>query len=161
MAKVNPMHSNMLACYPYVIKRLQTIDSIKKVAEAGELNFLLNKKQRPDDNTLYVILYDHPPTETNNANKEQFIELDFIFVLVKRYFKNKIDYLEVGKTLTEIMHAMQGFEPLDDNGCYLVTEPFKQAKPLPIRFEDGYVFFSTRFIAEVAIINHDNCNQQF
>ncbi len=159
MAKTNnPMHNNIFACYPYVIERLQTVQSIKKVAESQELSRLIDRKQRPDDDTVYVFLHGFTPTEPNNANKAQFIQLDFSFVLVKRNYGTTSEIESVGKILTEVMQVMQGFEPMDCDGNCLVTEPFKQAKPLPIRYEDGYAFFSTRFLTEVVIID-DDCNE--
>ncbi len=154
------MHSNILACYPKIIERLQSVQGIKKVAEAQELSLLSGKKQRPDDSTLYVVFDGFTPTNPNNANKEQFIELGFSLILAKRNYKFSTETDNIGQTLTAIMHAMQGFEPIDCNGCYLVTEPFKQAKPLPVRYEDGYAFFSTRFLTQVAIIS-DCHNEEY
>ncbi len=154
MAKVNPMHSNILACYPYIIERLKTVKGIKKVAEAQELSLLSSKKQRPDDGNLYVVFDGFSPTNSNNANKEQFIQLGFSLILVKRNYKFNTETDNIGQTLTEIMQVMQGFDPVDCENNNLVTEPFKQAKPLPIRYEDGYAFFSTRFLTEVAVIPH-------
>ncbi len=154
MTKINPMHTNMLACYPAIIERLQTVKGIKKVAEAQELSLLSGKKQRPDDGSLYVVFDGFSPTNPNNANKEQFIELGFSLILAKRNYKFSTETDNIGQTLTAIMHAMQGFDPVDCHGNNLVTEPFKQAKPLSIRYEDGYAFFSTRFTTQVAVIPH-------
>ena len=37
-----PMHSNLLAVYPHILERMNTVPGVKSVREVGDLNHLLN-----------------------------------------------------------------------------------------------------------------------
>lgn len=155
MANVPAWNDNALACYPYVIERLKTVPQVKRVLEAADFAAIsgTQRKQVPLDGAVYLILDGYTPTASNGNKREQLIEIGFSVILTKQQFTPNPATDGVGQTLTAISKALQGFDPSDEQGRALVTEPFESRAALPIQYEDGFAFFPLRFIAEVAILS--------
>lgn len=155
MANAPAWNDNALACYPYIIERLQSVKQVKRVFEAADFAAIsgAGRKQVPSDGAVYLILDGYTPTASNANSKEQLIEIGFSVILTKQQFTPTPATNGVGQTLTAISKAMQGFDPSDEQGRALVTEPFSHRSPLPIQYEDGFAFFPLRFTAEVAILS--------
>lgn len=147
--------TDALACYPYLLEHLRGIPQVKRVFEATEFAAISGSKRTkiPLDGAVYVVLDGYTPTASNNKGKEQLIEIGFSIILTKQHVTPNAATDSVGKMLTAISKAMQGFDPKDERGRALVTYPFEHRKALSIRYEDGFAFFPTRFTAEVAIIS--------
>lgn len=149
----NPMHGNMLACYPAVIERLQKIDGIKAVREVQDLQDILTAKRNiaPIDGAVYVV-FDGMTPQTTAGNK-QFLseEISFSFILVKQTYRHEQDLSAIGTTLTAIKTAFQGFAPQTADGHFLTASAFSQRAAMPIEYVDGFAFFPIRFITTVAI----------
>lgn len=151
--KLPAWRNNILACYPAILKRLEQVTQVKKVLEAQDFSAISSeRKQRPLDGAVYVILDGFTPTSTNDNNREQTIEIGFSFILTKTNYTPRPQTDGVGETLTAITKALQGFDPMDNQGRALTTSPFRQQNALPIRYEDGFAYFPLRFTAEVAVI---------
>ena len=148
-------NDNALACYPYILERLESVMQVKRVLEAADFAAIsgAQRKQVPLDGAVYLILDGYTPTSSNAKGKEQLIEIGFSVILTKQQFTPNPATDGVGQTLTAISKALQGFDPSDSQGRALVTEPFTHRPPLPIQYEDGFAFFPLRFTAEVAILS--------
>ena len=155
MANVPAWNNNALACYPYVLARLEQVSQVKRVLEAADFAAIsgAQRKQVPLDGAVYLILDGYTPTNSNANSREQLIEIGFSVILTKQQFTPNPATDGVGQTLTAISKAMQGFDPSDSQGRALVTEPFESRAALPIQYEDGFAFFPLRFTAEVAILS--------
>ena len=155
MANVPAWNDNALACYPYVLERLREVSQVKRVLEAADFAAIsgAQRKQVPLDGAVYLILDGYTPTSTNGKGREQLIEIGFSVILTKQQFTPNPAADDVGKTLTAISKALQGFDPSDEQGRALVTAAFESRTPLPIQYEDGFAFFPLRFTTEVAIIS--------
>ena len=155
MANVPAWNDNALACYPYVLARLKQISQVKIVQEAAEFVEIsgADRKKVPLDGAVYLVLDGYTPTDSNANSKEQLIEIGFSVILTKQHITPNPNTDDVGKTLTAISKALQGFDPSDAQGRALVTEPFKSRPALPIQYEKGFAFFPLRFICEVAILS--------
>lgn len=144
---------NILACYPVLLNRLQSVTGVKKVLEATDLNALTGeRRQRPLDGGVYVIFDGLTPKADNNHRREQVVEIGFSIILVKTNVTPKPATDGIGETLTAIAKALQGFEPMDGSGDMLTLTPLQQTRALPIQYEDGFAYFPLRFVADVAII---------
>lgn len=144
---------NFLACYPVVLERLAAVAGVKAVLEAKDLDMLVGeRRQRPIDGAVYVILDGFSPKAENNKRSEQVLEVGFSVILTKTNVRLKPETHGVGETLTALAKALQGFEPKDDLGKPLTLSPFKQTKALPIRYENGFAFFALRYVTDVAIV---------
>ena len=147
-------HDNILACYPALLARIESVPGVKKVYEAQEMGALGDDRVvMPVDGAVYVILDGFTPTTTASA-REQTIEVGFSVILAKRvYNPNRNPYREdgLGETYTAIARALQGFDPQDADGRALTTKPFTQRSALPIAYRDGYALFPLRFSTAVAI----------
>ena len=154
MANATPAwRNNILACYPAILKRLEQVTQVKKVLEAQDFSAISSeRRQRPLDGAVYVILDGFTPTSTNDNNRGQTIEIGFSIILTKTNYTPRPQTDGVGETLTAIAKALQGFDPSDESERALTTTPFKQRTALPIRYEDGFAFFPLRFTAEIAVI---------
>lgn len=155
-------HDNYLACYPYLIAQLEALKPfVKSVQEAKELEDVtdIKTKKTPLDGAVYVVLDSFTPTTANAKGSEQDIELGFTIMLAKRNYTpdpaGGAD--DVGKSLTRICRALQGFEPETADGRALTMTPFVQRKPMSIRYRKGFAFFPLRFTTVVAVISD---NQQ-
>ena len=155
MANVPAWNDNALACYPYVLERLREVSQVKRVLEAADFAAIsgAQRKQVPLDGAVYLILDGYTPTASNGKGREQLIEIGFSVILTKQQFTPNPASDDVGKTLTALSKALQGFDPSDAQGRALVTNPFESRPPLPIQYEDGFAFFPLRFTAEVAILS--------
>jgi hypothetical protein len=155
MANVPAWNDNALACYPYVLERLREVSQVKRVLEAADFAAIsgAQRKQVPLDGAVYLILDGYTPTASNGKGREQLIEIGFSVILTKQQFTPNPASDDVGKTLTALSKALQGFDPSDAQGRALVTDPFESRPPLPIQYEDGFAFFPLRFTAEVAILS--------
>lgn len=155
MANVPAWNDNALACYPYVLERLREVSQVKRVLEAADFAAIsgAQRKQVPLDGAVYLILDGYTPTASNGKGREQLIEIGFSVILTKQQFTPNPASDDVGKTLTALSKALQGFDPSDAQGRALVTDPFESRTPLPIQYEDGFAFFPLRFTAEVAILS--------
>lgn len=139
----------MLRCYPYLIKRLQQVKEIKKVLQVTDLSEL-GKNKTPLDGAVYVILLSQTPKGQAGNGKQYFFELDFSVIYVKQHYKQTpLD--GVGQALTAISQAIQGYEPMDDDGNHLTTEPFLQKGAGNNRVLDNFVLYPLRFSTEVVI----------
>ena len=155
MANVPAWNDNALACYPYVLERLREVSQVKRVLEAADFAAIsgAQRKQVPLDGAVYLILDGYTPTASNGKGREQLIEIGFSVILTKQQFTPNPAADDVGKTLTALSKALQGFDPSDEQGRALVTQAFESRPPLPIQYEDGFAFFPLRFTAEVAILS--------
>lgn len=146
---------NMLACYPYLFKRLCGVEHVVKVLEADDFAAISSSKRKtmPLDGAVYLIFDGFAPTSSNNQGKSETMEIGFSVILTKRNITPKSATGSVGHTITAIAKSLQGFDPADDQGRALTSSPFKQRKPLAIQYEDGFAFFPLRFTAEVAVIS--------
>ena len=156
---MNPAyHDNILACYPALLARLESVPGVKKVYEAQEMGAIGNDRAvMPIDGAVYVILDGFTPTTTASA-REQTIEVGFSFILAKRnYNPNRNPYRVdgLGETYTAIARALQGYDPVDTTGRALATQPFTQRPALPIAYRDGYALFPLRFTTAVAVVGDD------
>lgn len=148
--------TNVLACYPYVLERLQSVPQISQVLEAQDFTDISSstrRKQIPSDGSVYVLLDGFTPTDANAKGREQNMEIGFSVILTKQQVTPAPATNGVGQTITAIAKALQGFDPVDEQGRALTTEPFMQRKPLAVRYEDGFAFFPLRFTTVVAIIS--------
>lgn len=148
--------ANILACYPYVLERLQSVPQISQVLEAQDFTDISSstrRKQIPSDGAVYVLLDGFTPTNANAKGREQNMEIGFSVILTKQQVTPQPATNGVGQTITAIAKALQGFDPIDEQGRALTTEPFIQRKPLAVRYEDGFAFFPLRFTTVVAIIS--------
>ena len=147
--------TDVLACYPYVLERLRKLPQVKMVLEAQDFVDISgdDRKQMPLDGAVYVILDGYTPTTDNARGSEQMMEIGFSVILTKQQVTPNPATDAVGQTLTAISQALQGFDPSDIQGRALTTSPFRQRKPLAIRYKHGFAYFPTRFTAEVAIIS--------
>lgn len=146
--------TDILACYPYVLERLQSVPQVSQVLEAQDFADISSaqRKQIPADGTVYVILDGYTPGSDNAKGREQNMEIGFSVILTKQQVTPQPSTNGVGQTITAIAKALQGFDPTDAQGRALTTEPFVQRKPLAIRYEQGFAFFPLRFTTVVAII---------
>ena len=158
MASTPAWHDNILACYPYVLDKLREVEQIQDVLEAQDFATISSSQrtQLPQDGAVYVLLDGYTPTSTNDNSREQTMKIGFSFILTKTNYTPLPQTHGVGETITAIAKALQGFDPTDEDGRALTTAPFKQDKPLPIRYEDGFAFFPLRFTAEVAVITDND-----
>lgn len=147
--------TDILACYPYVLERLKSVAQISQVLEAQDFADISSAKRRqiPADGTVYVILDGYTPGSDNANRREQNMEIGFSVILTKQQVTPQPATNGVGQTITAIAKALQGFDPTDEQGRALTTEPFVQRKPLAVRYEDGFAFFPLRFTTVVAIIS--------
>lgn len=159
MANRNPRtpawHDNFLACYPALLERIKGVAGVKKVLEAQDLQALTDPKRKlpPVDGAVYVIFSGMTPTNSNNQGREQSFDISFGIILTKRNYTPKPnDTDDVGTTLTALAKALQGYEPITDDGRALTLTPFKQTNPLPMRYEDGFAFFPLAITAQVAVV---------
>jgi hypothetical protein len=145
---------NILACYPYLLERLRTVPQIYQVLEAQEFAAITGNERRqiPSDGAVYVVLDSFTPTDDNAKGSEQDIEIGFSIILTKQQVTPSPATDGVGQTLYAIAKAMQGYDPSDEQGRALTAEPFKQRKPLPIRYENGFAYFPLRFTTSVAVV---------
>lgn len=155
MANVPAWSDNALACYPYLLERLNEVTQVKRVLEAADFAAIsgASRTQVPLDGAVYLMLDGYTPTASNGRGREQLIEIGFSVILTKQQFTPNPAADDVGKTLTAISKALQGFDPRNEQGQALVTAPFESRTPLPIQYEDGFAFFPLRFTAEVAILS--------
>lgn len=147
--------TDILACYPYVLERLKSVAQISQVLEAQDFADISSAQRRqiPADGTVYVILDGYTPGSDNAKSREQNMEIGFSVILTKQQVTPQPATNGVGQTITAIAKALQGFDPTDEQGRALTTEPFVQRKPLAVRYEDGFAFFPLRFTTVVAIIS--------
>lgn len=150
-----PMYQNMLACYPYILQRLEGIAGVNAVLEAADLEAVTSERRiAPQDGAVYVVFDGFTP-DTAAANKTVLRErISFSLILAKRrYNPNRLPYGAdgVGETLTAIKSAFQGYDPVDENGKKLTLEPFTARAALPIAYHEGYAFFPMRFETAAAI----------
>ncbi|MDO4434844.1 MAG: hypothetical protein Q4B71_00315 [Cardiobacteriaceae bacterium] len=145
---------NMLAVYPYLLERLQGIKGIKTVLEAQALDSLTRERSlAPLDGAVYLVFDGFTPREDNSQRREQLFELGFSVILVKRHYTPSPTADSVGAILTQILKALCGFDPIDEDGKALCVRPFKAQNPLPIQYHQGYAFFPTRFVCDVAVLS--------
>lgn len=154
-------HDDMLACYPALLKRLNSIKQIKKVFEIKEIDQLT--AERPSvsvlDGCVYVLLDSISP-KANADSRSQTQELGFSIILAKSFINispsqvKEGDYT-LGQTLTAICKSLQGFEPIKD-GDYLTITPFTQTSALNIRYDKGFGLFPLRFVTEVAVLGGED-----
>ena len=147
-------HTDILACYPYVLERLQSVSQVSQVLEAQDFADISStkRKQIPADGTVYVILDGYTPGSENAKGREQNMEIGFSVILTKQQVTPQPATNGVGQTITAIAKALQGFDPTDERGRALTTQPFIQRKPLAVRYEDGFAFFPLRFTTVVAVL---------
>lgn len=145
---------DILACYPYLLERLRGIDAVYQVCEAQDFAAISGKDRRqiPTDGAVYVLLDGFTPTDANARGAEQDIEIGFSVILTKQQVTPNPAADSVGKTLTAISKALQGFDPVDEQGRALTVSSFKQAKALAIQYEYGFAFFPLRFTTTVAVV---------
>lgn len=149
-----PWQDNFLACYPAVLEQLRRVKQVKKVLEAQDFaNISSERKQRPLDGAVYVIFDGFTPTQPNNTNREQILDIGFSVILAKTNITPRPQTNGIGETLTAIAKALQGFLPVDQQGNDLTITPFEQKPALSIQYLDGFAYFPLRFTAQVAILN--------
>lgn len=155
MANVPAWNDNALACYPYLLAHLKKIPQVKIVEEAAEFVEIsgAERKKVPLDGAVYLVLDGYTPTTSNANSREQLVVIGFSVILTKQHIAPNTNTDDVGKTLTAISKALQGFDPSDEQGRALVTAPFSSQPALPIQYEKGFAFFPLRFTAEVAILS--------
>lgn len=154
-------NDNFLACYPYLLDRIRGVQGVKKVLEATELQALTDSKRKlaPIDGGVYVIFSGMRPSASNNNGREQGFDISFGIILVKRnYTPQPNDTDDVGRTLTALCKALQGYEPEDEGGRALTLTPFEHSSPLPMRYEDGYAFFPLQLTTQVVVIADNDSN---
>lgn len=148
-----PWQSDLLACYPALLERLQACKHIKKVCTAKELTDLdTGKVQVPLDGAVYVILDSLSPIDNNNGGRESLIQLGFSVILAKQSTTAAPNLDGIGITMTAICKALQGFEPKSKDGKHLTLSPFVQEKGLPIRYSKGFCLYPFRFSTTVAVV---------
>ena len=150
-----PMYNNMLACYPAILARLETVPGVKAVLEAADLEAVTSdRKIKPQDGAVYVVFDGFTPDATAGSKTVLRERLSFSMILAKRqYNPSRLQYGEdgVGETITAIKSALQGFDPEGQNGEKLCLEPLTARAALPIAYHEGFAFFPMRFETAVAI----------
>lgn len=148
------MHSNMLAVYPHIIARLKTVPGIRSVHEVGELAALMSgvrekRKVAVHDGGVYVVFGGAVPEAGAGNGKTQSYRLHFTFALCHNYLSGgKPNLYEVGKTLTAIQAAFQGW----DAGAEYAVGPFRREPSPPIEYNDGFAFYPVSFAVDVVTV---------
>ncbi|MDO5769656.1 MAG: hypothetical protein Q4P13_09130 [Psychrobacter sp.] len=153
-------NDDLLACYPYLLDRLRGVQQISDVLEAEDFAAMSgpDRNQVPLDGAVYVMWDGLTPQASNNNGREQTMTIGFSIILTKTHYTPKPQTDGVSQTLTAICKALQGFDPIDEEGRALVTAPFAQRPPIPFKYEDGFAFFPLRFTAEVTVIADNDSN---
>lgn len=155
MTSVQPAdwRDDFLACYPALLERLRQVKQVKKVLEAQDLAAISGERRiKPLDGSVYVILDGFTPLQDNDRGSEHQIELGFSIILTMTQYTPRPRTDSVGALLTAIAKSLQGFRPVDQDGWELTLTPFVQQPALPIRYEDGFAYFPLRFTTSVAVI---------
>lgn len=153
MSSLPLWHNDILAFYPALIERLNSVSAIKKVCEAKDLEDLdTGRVQTPLDGAVYVVLDSIIPTDGNARAREQLMQIGVSIILVKRDYNPTPRLDGVGASLTAICQALQGFEPKDKDGRHYTLSPFVQDKGIAIRYNKGFAFFPMHFTTTVAIL---------
>lgn len=144
--------NDILACYPALLARLQSIPQVKKVLEIHDIEEVQNGTKAPLDGVVYVAFDGLTVAETADYQQAQKIQLGFSVILASRSLLAKPNTDSVGCTLTAIAKALQGFIPRDEQGNELTLSPFSQKNPLPVMYLKGFGYFPLRFSTDVALI---------
>ncbi len=154
LVKIPVFQQNFLACYPFVLQRLQSIDGVKAVKEVQELENLTDEygAVAPLDGVIYVIIDSINPLSYADNGRSQAVEIGFTFVLVKAIRTAQPHILQMGEMITKIAQSMQGYEPLNEHGERLTTSAFIQRQAMNFRYERGFGFYPMRFTTQVAFI---------
>lgn len=143
--------TDMLACYGALLDKLNQIDTIKKVYTATALADLDEKGiKRAIDGGVYVIFDSITPIDISAQNT--VMQLGFSVVLAAQNVLPTPKMAGVGRILTDIACALQGFMPTDTKGRMLTLSPFLPAKGLPMRYSQGFGFYALRFTTTVAVV---------
>ena len=141
-------HQNLLAVYPHVLARLQTVPGIKTVKEIGELAELIKRKAAPLDGAVYVVFGGATPTGEAGRGAWQTYRLYFTFIYCATYTSGARSKLpDMGTVLTRIAQAFQGWQPeagLTDGAFYAENPPAPE-------FHDGYAFYPATYGVDVSI----------
>ncbi|MCG7655942.1 phage tail terminator protein [Wielerella bovis] len=142
-------HHNYLAVYPYILARLKTVQGVKTVKEASDLAELVKRKSAPLDGAVYVVYGGNDAEKSVNQGKFQTETLTFTFLYCGKYLSGSSSNLyEVGKVLTAIQTAFQGWQP----EAHLTDSEFKRIHNPPIEYHDGFAFYPIAFSVDVSII---------
>lgn len=149
---------NILACYPYLIARLRQVPAIRQVLEAQDFAAISSSQRRqlPQDGSVYVLLDGFTPQSTTDNNRAQTMEIGFSVILTKQQVTPQAATGGVGQTITAIAKALQGFDPVDEYGRALTSSSFKQRNALAVQYEEGFAFFPLRFTTTVAVISDED-----
>ncbi|MFB2537799.1 hypothetical protein [Acinetobacter sp. c3-l95] len=148
-------HDDLFACYPDLIERLKSLvenKTVKIIKEADDIGDLVgdNPNKLPLDEAIYVIFDSIVPTNSNANGTEQVHQIAFSLVYtVKKYNFRGLSGMSVGRVLARISQLLNGYEPVQD-GKALTFSPFIQINPLPVRYQNGFGYFSLRFATTVA-----------
>ena len=146
------MHSNMLAVYPELLKRVAAIDGVVAAKEVSELTQMIasgNAKRTvaPAVGAVYVIYGGHTPDGNAGSGKHQRNTLYFTLVYCGECkLGSRSSLYEVGKVLTSIKQAIQGWDPQA-----FVASPFVESNAPAIEYNDGYAFYPLSFTTTVSI----------
>lgn len=146
------MHNNILAVYPELLKRLERINGVKAVKEAGELATLVadikeKRKIAPLHGAVYVVYGGHSPADTAGKGKFQTTTLYFTIAYCARHTEGgKSTLYETGLVLTSIKRALQGW----DAGKEYVSSPFVESSAPAIEYNDGFALYPISFTTSVA-----------
>lgn len=148
---------NILACYPYLIAQLRQVPAIRQVLEAQDFAAISSSQRRqlPQDGSVYVLLDGFTPQSTTDNNRAQTMEIGFSVILTKQQVTPQAATGGVGQSITAIAKALQGFDPVDEYGRALTSSAFKQRNALAVQYEEGFAFFPLRFTTTVEVINDE------
>ena len=147
---------NFLAVYPLLIDHLAGIDGIKTVQGAAELSKLLNsgkgREISPTEKALYLVFdYARPVSNANNRNQFK-MAVGFTAYFVERYYPvTGLNLTATGKVLTQIMKAINGFDPQDEDGKQVLAKPFGLRPPPAAEYNDGFGIFPVSFECELVV----------
>lgn len=151
-----PMHDNLLAVYPHIIQRLQSINGVKVVKEAGELAELANglrEKRRiaPLDGAVYVVYGGSKPTTQVGNGRFQTERLFFTFAYCSNYLSGSQSQLyEVGRVLTAIQQSFAGWLP--ESG--LTVSAFERTESPAIEYHDSFALYPIGFAVDVTTYSY-------
>lgn len=148
----NPQHTDFLAFMPDVVKRLETVQAIKKVFHAHELADLdAGKNISAIDGCVYVILDSFAPSFEAGQGSQQLMDIRFSIILAKQHY-NQRHIGDIGKTLTAIAKSLIGYEPKDQEGQYLTTTAIYLEKGAGVLYQKGFALYPLRFKTQSVIV---------
>ena len=104
----------MLRALEPISERLKALSCVKDVRGANDLAQVLNGKTTGIDGLVYLIFEGVRPVDTATQKHQRYLAQFSVVYASQTYERNGIP-LAAGKALHEILKALCGFSPLDDD----------------------------------------------